>query len=179
MNDSVKFNIEFKSIAHLKQCMKIYDTMIVQLTHFIVKKKLVKSIFIYKNRLFFLFEQHTFESVIEYHKMFIYIRICEDQNDVQTWRIIDHTLEASYLSKKLRKLRKSYSTYHISAYSISAYFTSTYSADHIIYSTNYADIFIEHCKRFNFDDHCTFFLYKYKYLCGTCQSSNHDIKDCK
>ena len=81
MNEIKNNTSKFKNIAYLKQCMKTYFMIVMQLTRFNFKEKLIKTFSLYKIYIFFLFVIYIFDSIILFHRIFVYKYICESQND--------------------------------------------------------------------------------------------------
>ena len=68
-------DVDIKDLIYLNKNFEIYCQIILELALFFEYKKLNKTFFIYKCRLYMLFKNHIFEFVFSFHKIFMYSRI--------------------------------------------------------------------------------------------------------
>ena len=96
-----------------------------------------------------------------FYKTFVYARICEDQNDLEIWRLIDKQLKNTHLVRRVKNEFLKAKTF-------------THSSDD---KRRLARVSVDYCRRFNNDLKCE--KCNYKHVCAICQLSNHEQKKCK
>ena len=153
--------VDLKNLAHLIKCFEIYCQIIIEFAHIVTRFELQKILIMHRIRLITFVINHTFEFLLFFHKTFVYARICEDQNDLEIWRLIDKQLKNTYL---VRRIKNSFFKAK----------TFTHSSDD---KKRLARVSVDYCRRFNNDLKCEKCIYKH--VCAICQSSNHEQKKCK
>ena len=139
------------------QCFEIYCQVVFELTLESMYKELNKIFCLYRCHLNILLINYTFEFVLIFHKIFMYVRISEIQNDSKSWMIIDKRMKNNHLVRRINfddnKLKK-------------------FKFDKLVEE----DVSYNFCKRFNNDiDYSNYF---WKHQCVVCQFDNHDMKKC-
>ena len=74
---------------HLLRCFEAYSQIVLQFCAEQTYEPLQFALSQYPLRLLCLLPQYTFESVVNFHKAFVYARICEGQDDPQGWATIN------------------------------------------------------------------------------------------
>ena len=161
IDDDDAFAVDLKSLAHLIKCFEIYCQIIIEFAHIVTRFELQKTLIMYRIRLIILVINHTFEFLLFFHKTFVYARICEDQNDLEIWRLIDKQLKNTHLVRRMKNNFFKAKTF-------------THSFDD---KRRLARVSVDYCRRFNNDLKCEKCIYKH--VCAICQSSNHEQKKCK
>ena len=72
---------ELKKLTHLLKCFEIYCQIILKFVFSKIYRKLNFFMTIYRLRLYTLLSTYIFDSMIIFHKIFVYVRICENQNN--------------------------------------------------------------------------------------------------
>lgn len=142
--------VDLKSLAHLIRCFEVYCQIIIEFAHVVTRSKLQKVLIMYRIQLITLVINHIFESLLFFHKTFVYARICESQNDLEIWKLIDKQLENTHL---MRRIKKSFLKSKTSLYS------STTNKNR--FSRQF--VLIDYCRRFNNDLKCKECAYKHVY----------------
>ena len=155
-NELIDFDI--KNMSHLIKYFEMYCQIVLELTLESMYKKLNKVFFIYRCYLNALLINYFFDSMLIFHKIFMYARINEIQNDLEKWKIIDKRMKDNYLICRNRdfennKLKNS-------------------KLDKLVEKKMSYD----YCKRFNHDLECQ--NCSWKHQCVVCQSLNHNMKKC-
>ena len=161
IDDDDALAVDFKSLAHLIKCFEIYCQIIIEFAHIVTRFELQKTLIMYRIRLIILVINHTFEFLLFFYKTFVYARICEDQNDLEIWRLIDKQLKNTHL---VRRVKNDFFKAK----------TSTHSSDD---KRRLARVSIDYYRRFNSNLKCE--KCNYKYIYAICQSSNYEQKKCK
>ena len=155
-NGLIRFDI--RGMSHLTRCFEVYCQIVLELALESVYREFNKAFFMYRCHSNFLLTSYIFDSVLAFHKIIMYARINEIQDDLEGWRIIDKRMEDNYLIRRNRdsgdsKPRGSKS--------------DKPTEGRVPYG---------YCKRFNHDLECQGCSYKHQ--CAVCQSPSHSMKKC-
>ena len=147
---------EFKKLVHLFKCFEIYCQIVLKFVFSKIYRKLNFFITIYRLRLYTLLSTYIFDSMMIFHKIFVYARICENQNNSNDWFIVDQHIEQTHLIRR-----------HIESFKLKNFIKNFF--DWIV-------IFRSYCRSFNFFRFCT--SCQYKHNCFYCQFIEHENKAC-
>ena len=155
-NELIDFDI--KDMSHLTKCFEMYCQIVLELILESMYRKLNKIFFMYRCHLNVLLINYIFDSMLIFHKIFMYARINEIQNDLERWKIIDKRMKNNYLIRR----NKDFENNKFKNSKLDKLVEEKMSYDY--------------CKRFNHDFECQSCFWKYQYV--VCQLLNHNMKKC-
>ena len=111
---------------------------------------------------------YIFEFVREFNRCFMYVRICEIQNDFMNWRQIDRKFENDILIRRI-----DFENQNDFKFKFKILYVFFYNLNFDDFEKN-ENVLIDYCKRFN--QNLQYSNCKYKHNCFKCQFSTYDQK---